>query len=252
MKPTKKEFFSLNLNEDIIQFQTMLWNKYCDVRKPTESGLTLSPLKNNQLAFNKKSILYQIENHSKWSSILSLIREDMINQGELIAPFNFVNQHQFLCSLLKAHHWLIKQSNAMNLALQNFINNIIVVNCENLVACSSFKFMGTIVIAPKATWCLADYVENLTHEISHIDLFIRQLIDPLVEKNVLLDSPLRNNKRPTIGVFHAAFVLSRVVAILTDFLNEHHETELTRIRLLKNYQNLVYALDTNESARINL
>lgn len=99
--------------------------------------------------------------------------------------------------------------------------------------------MGTIVIAPKITWCLADYVENLIHEMSHIDLFIRQLIDPIVEKNVLLNSPLRKNKRPTIGVFHAAFVLSRVVKLLAALLNDQCETELTRVRLLNNYQNLI-------------
>lgn len=172
----------------------------------------------------------------------------MVNQGESISPFNFANQYQFLPSLLKAHEWLIKQNKATNMALQNFINNIIIVDCNDLVACSSFKFMGTIVIAPKITWCFADYVENLIHEISHIDLFIRQLIDPIVEKNVLLDSPLRKNKRPTIGVFHAAFVLSRVVQLLAGLLNDEYEAELTRIRLSNNYQNLIAALDTLKNA----
>jgi hypothetical protein len=248
MTPTKRELFSLNLNEDIIQFQITLWNKYCDARKLTNTDRPTEQLKSNQLEFNNKVTLYQEENQSKWSPILTLVREDMINQGESISPFNFVNQHQFLRSLLKAHEWLIKQNNATNLALQSFINNIIVVECDDLVACSSFKFMGTIVIAPKITWCLADYVENLIHEISHIDLFIRQLIDPIVEKNVLLDSPLRKNKRPTIGVFHAAFVLSRVVKLLAALLNDQYEAELTHIRLSNNYQNLIAALDTLKNA----
>ncbi|WP_255541658.1 aKG-HExxH-type peptide beta-hydroxylase [Legionella bononiensis] len=137
----------------------------------------------------------------------------------------------------------------MTVFAQSFIKNIIVVDCEDLVACSSFKFMGTIVIAPKTTWCLADYVENLIHEMSHIDLFIRQLIDPIVEKNVLLDSPLRKSKRPTIGVFHAASVLSRVVQLLSALLNDQYETELTRVRLSNNYQNLKAALDTLKNAQ---
>ena len=51
-------------------------------------------------------------------------------------------------------------------------------------------------------------------------------------------------KRPTIGIFHAAFVLSRVVNLLAIVLNDKDETDLTRIRLLKNYQNLIFALDT--------
>lgn len=248
MTLTKREFFALNLNEDIIQFQTTLWNKYCDARKHTNLELAPEKLKSSQLEFNKKVVAYQNENHSKWSPILSLVHEEMINQGESIAPFNYVNHYQFLPSLLKAHNWLIRQSNAINLALQHFINTIIIVECDDLVACSSFKFMGTIVIAPKITWCLADYVENLIHEISHIDLFTRQLIDPLVEKNVILDSPLRKNKRPTIAVFHAAFVLTRVVSLLTALLTDKYEAELTRIRLLDNYQNLISALDTLNNA----
>ena len=248
MTPTKRELFSLNLNEDIIQFQIILWNKYCDARKLKSIPWLPERLKSNKLAFNNKVTLYREENHSKWHPILTLIREDMVNQGESISPFNFVNQYQFLPSLLKAHEWLTKQNKATNLALQNFINNIIIVDCDDLVACSSFKFMGTIVIAPKITWCFADYVENLIHEMSHIDLFIRQLIDPIVEKNVLLDSPLRKNKRPTIGVFHAAFVLSRVVQLLAGLLNDEYEAELTRIRLSNNYQNLIAALDTLKNA----
>ena len=248
MKPTKREFFSLNLNEDIIQFQVILWNKYCDARKLSQTGWPPKQLKSSQVKFDKKITLYHIDNYSKWSPILTLVRDDMINQGESIAPINFVNQHHQLMSLIKAHTWLKTQSNAINSALQHFINDIVVVDCDDLVACSSFKFMGTIVIAPKMTWCLADYVENLIHEVSHIDLFIRQLIDPIVDKNVLLDSPIRKNKRPTIAVFHAAFVLSRVVNILTALLNEKEEAKLTDIRLLDNYQNLICALDTLKNA----
>ncbi|MDP1603130.1 MAG: HEXXH motif-containing putative peptide modification protein [Legionella sp.] len=248
MTPTKRELFSLNLNEDIIKFQAILWNKYCDARKRTLIDWPSEELKSSQLEFNNKITLYQKENYSKWSPILALVREDMINQGESISPVNFVNDCQFLRSLLKAHDWLIKQNYATNLALQSFIKNILVVDCDDLVACSSFKFLGTIIIAPKITWCLADYVENLIHEMSHIDLFIRQLIDPIVEKNVLLDSPFRKNKRPTIGVFHAAFVLSRVVKLLAALLNDQYEAELTRFRLLNNYQNLIAALDTLKNA----
>lgn len=248
MNPSKKDFFSLNLNENIIKFQVTLWNKYCDARKMHHKDWMLEQLNTKPLEFRNKITLYQTNNHSQWISILSLVKEEVTNQGETLAPFNFVDNYQFRGFLLKAYTWLIRQNNVINIALQNFINNIIIVDCDDLVACSSHKFMGTIVIAPKINWCLADYVENLIHELSHIDLFIRQLIDPIVEKNTLLDSPFRKNKRPTIGVFHAAFVLSRVVEILAILSNERHENALTRLRFLNNYHNLIETLETLNNA----
>ena len=248
MNPSIKDLFSLNLNEEIIKFQVTLWNKYCDARKMHHKDWMLEQLNTKQSEFRNKITLYQTNNHSQWESILSLVRNETINQGEKLAPFNFVNNYQFRGFLLKAHTWLIRQNNVINFALQNFINNIIIVDCDDLVACSSHKFMGTIVIAPKMSWCFADYVENLIHELSHIDLFIRQLIDPIVEKNILLESPFRKDKRPTIGVFHAAFVLSRVVTILATLSNEKHEAALTRLRFLNNYENLIETLETLNNA----
>jgi len=42
------------------------------------------PLESSQLEFNNKITLYKEENHSKCSPILTLIREDMVNQGECL------------------------------------------------------------------------------------------------------------------------------------------------------------------------
>ncbi|MGW4795164.1 aKG-HExxH-type peptide beta-hydroxylase [Nonomuraea sp. NPDC004297] len=64
----------------------------------------------------------------------------------------------------------------------------------------------------------ADYTaERLVHESAHTRLNVLSLHEPLFVakgQHELLPSPLRKDLRPAAGVYHAAFVLSRVVAFM--------------------------------------
>lgn len=59
----------------------------------------------------------------------------------------------------------------------------------------------------------AYYLEHIVHECAHQHLFALQLIDPMVlnHQNELFDAPIRLQKRPMDGIFHACFVLARMV-----------------------------------------
>jgi hypothetical protein len=56
------------------------------------------------------------------------------------------------------------------------------------------------------------FYEHIIHEASHIHLNCLMASDPLIlnDRNELFNSPLRNDPRPMIGVFHATFVSARI------------------------------------------
>ena len=68
----------------------------------------------------------------------------------------------------------------------------------------------------------AYYLEHIVHECAHQYLFALQLMDPVVlnDKSELYDAPIRKQKRPMDGVFHACFVLARMVRCFRK-TNEH-------------------------------
>ncbi|WP_440993467.1 aKG-HExxH-type peptide beta-hydroxylase [Cysteiniphilum litorale] len=59
----------------------------------------------------------------------------------------------------------------------------------------------------------AYYLEHIVHECAHQHLFALQLIDPVVlnKSHELFPAPIRKQKRPMNGIFHACFVLARMM-----------------------------------------
>ena len=59
--------------------------------------------------------------------------------------------------------------------------------------------------------------EHITHELAHIEMFIVNFFDPIINKTGFMTwaySPLRRQNRPLIGCFHASHVLFRVLNYL--------------------------------------
>lgn len=235
MTCTKKEFFSLRLDENIIPLQITLWNNYC-AAKQNSNSLTVT-----QTNIPERITLYHEDNNREFADLLALISSTLAQQGEYAMPFNFANNAHLKQEIGRACSWLMAQSPALHLAMRSFIKQIVVVDCADFTGCSSIKFMGTIVLAPKNNWSFAHYIENIIHEMSHIDLYTRQIVDPFVEKNVLLTSPFRKKPRPTIAVLHAAFVLCRIVTSLIS-LSKEDFTKAVYLRLSENYHKLIATL----------
>ncbi len=95
------------------------------------------------------------------------------------------------------------------------VRQVIVVGGEDFVGASSKIFLGAIVIKSGKDFTVADCIDALVHEASHIDLYIRQWVDPFVKNpGRLIPSPLRKYDRPSEAVIHAVFVLARVCSAL--------------------------------------
>ena len=67
---------------------------------------------------------------------------------------------------------------------------------------------------------ITDALDFLIHEQSHLYVHLINNDDPIVlNPRERYQSPLREEKRPLIGVYHATFVLARVYYVLTKALD---------------------------------
>ena len=72
------------------------------------------------------------------------------------------------------------------------------------------------MINPRSQVTDLDLVVTLIHESSHLKLFSAYLDDEIVlnDPNEVYSSPLRREARPMNGIYHAAFVLARMVSFM--------------------------------------
>lgn len=104
---------------------------------------------------------------------------------------------------------------------------------NSTLSATSPKFFGAIYISMpdndlKQHQVLV-LVDHLVHETSHLFLNTILIHDPLIlnDENARYASPIRNDPRPMLGIYHAVFVLSRVIRILkkmSDF-NLYHDMD---------------------------
>lgn len=83
---------------------------------------------------------------------------------------------------------------------------------------SAFAAWGAILVNPAAQADRLALLLTLIHESSHLKLFGAFVDDEVVlnDPDETFASPLRRQPRPMVGIYHAAFVLARIVCFLHD------------------------------------
>ncbi len=98
-----------------------------------------------------------------------------------------------------------------------FVSEFMILKTNVLKAGSSFDLYGLIFInVANADRGVINMVDLIIHEVSHLYLYNLGIEDPLVlnEYEEKYYSPIKERERPMLGVYHAAFVLTRVVRFL--------------------------------------
>ncbi|CAM2945845.1 HEXXH motif domain [Legionella steigerwaltii] len=114
--------------------------------------------------------------------------------------------------------WIAEADSYFIDEINSLVSTINLVKSNVNVGATSPKFFGAIYLSlPNNLEQLHNIflVEHLVHETSHIYLNAVIAHDPLVlnESNERFISPIRTDLRPMLGVYHAAFVLSRVLRV---------------------------------------
>lgn len=119
--------------------------------------------------------------------------------------------------------------------INNHIKNYILIKSDKMRAGSTFDALGFMYIAvfppEKDVFDAADYI---VHETAHHYIYALSTLDPLVlnDMNSLYASPLRKDPRPMLGIFHAIFVIAKLIAFLKKLITQSHlhSIDLSRIR----------------------
>lgn len=112
---------------------------------------------------------------------------------------------------------------------QELINEVLIFNSNGLKGGSSINFFGMVYISLTFQWeKITDALSFITHEQAHLYVHLLTHNDPLLlNPSERYESPLRAEKRPLIGNYHATFVLARIIYVLNKAfsLNEIPENE---------------------------
>lgn len=138
-----------------------------------------------------------------------------------------------------------KTDEASYLELQELVTEFIFFEAGVIKAGSSFDLFGLISFnAVNAQYSVINAAELIIHETAHLYLYAVGTEDPLVTNDFEESyySPLRGVERPMLGLYHAVFVLSRVIRFLK-LLDENIELSLeykkeAKMLILK-YQSIV-------------
>ena len=119
--------------------------------------------------------------------------------------------------------------------IHTLLTHVIICQSRVMHGLTCFKLHGFVffrALLPEYHWM--KYFEGLIHESAHHLLNLLNCFSPVLEKKsmaMVYDSPLRAEKRPMIGLFHAMFVMARVNYLLNK-LSQHseHAQEITHLR----------------------
>lgn len=134
------------------------------------------------------------------------------------------------------------------LEVQSYVSRIKFFSSNSLNSVTSPRYFGAIYM--RLPFAEEDqetfFLDTLVHETSHLHLFA------IMDRNILIlndeqdlySSPLKRDKRPMIGVFHAAFVLSRMVRILRCYCNAYPNKEYAKNLLEEREKRLEKGMST--------
>lgn len=252
MKIDRNLLTTSDFSPELALFQSHLWAR-CIQKPPVEGSQNLraGSIVVNSSSLSSRVVFDSAATRLRYRNILRFLAVEMARQGEPLCPAAMSHYNEVAFHMIaEAEEILVRLAPDAYDALRIYIQHILVVTCEDLVAVSSPAFLGDIAIAPKESWTVVDYIENLVHEASHIDLFVRQTIDPLVARESLLASPFRRRLRPAIGVFHAAFVLTRIAATLNILIKNNKHVQRATMRFIEICSLLGWVLPELEKKRI--
>ena len=102
-----------------------------------------------------------------------------------------------------------------------FLNHILFINGQGIKAGSSVNALGLMYIEQHFVTTLEDMIDMIVHESAHQYLHALSYLDEIVTNapDERYEAPLRQDKRPLIGIYHAVFVLARITYVFKQILN---------------------------------
>lgn len=163
----------------------------------------------------------------------SIIEKICSSEVERENEYYFLNKEDFESSMKmirKGFKLLEIYFNEFYVESTELISEVLLLNAKGIQAGTSVDLFGMIhknhAYRPDK---ITDILDFIIHEQSHLYLHLLNNKDVLVENPAeRYESPLRANLRPIIGIYHATFVLSRIIYVLS---NAHERNLLPLIEM---------------------
>ena len=179
-------------------------------------------------AYNENSTAYIC-------NFINIIKKEMELQSGKDFVIEFSYNNNFLYETQRAIDICSQMDPELGWLIKEFVRKIVICESSDLIGCSLQSYPGIIFMAPTSDWDVYMYADTIIHELSHQELYIRQLVDPILFRSEVLFNPIRNQPRPAIAVVHAAFVLFRVVYYLKKLKKYGDTSTSLNLLLEKNY-----------------
>jgi hypothetical protein len=116
--------------------------------------------------------------------------------------------------------------------LEVLVSDVIVMSSAYLNGGTSFKAFGYLMLRERRArheW--TTYLETLVHEAAHLYLYSLWTLDPIIldDGGRLYRSPLRREPRPLSGIFHAMFVLGRIMRTMRIFEQSEYADDVAHL-----------------------
>ena len=170
MAVTKADFCSIRIKKEVIAQECLLWERFR--QQQAVDWISFHPDSEHVPNWKTRIKRYQTANHDDYYPLLVRLNDEMKRQNETFSEVLPQQNESTRVLTLRAIALLEKEDPSLGYALGCLVGRVLIVECQQLVAFSSILFLGLIVIAPKPDWELHDYMENLIHEMSHIELYI--------------------------------------------------------------------------------
>ncbi len=110
--------------------------------------------------------------------------------------------------------------------IREYVRTLVLFSGKTATGITSVRSFGNVYLRqPRFDMsdmgCLIYFIEHIVHETSHLHLNALMLHDRMItnESQEVFQAPLREDKRPMYGIFHATFVLSRLVRVFERWAN---------------------------------
>ncbi len=255
---------NISPNINIINFEIVLWHKYLLKKSntPTQHDLRGNAITHPKLCWeilfndslpnksynnedNSIEIYYYNESSENWiKKIVDYFNETSVQESTELSKVTFKEYDEAInIKIQTALEILSNSAKDFKILVEKMIRTITICQGGDFYGASIAHVLGFVLIDSGINWTIPLLIDTLVHEASHIELFIRQLVDPLVVRGQqYLKSPFRKLKRPQSAVLHSAFVLCRVCEVLEKIINDKSVEKLYREQtesLLKSNQKLL-------------
>jgi hypothetical protein len=120
------------------------------------------------------------------------------------------------CTINHVLNELLAECPDMQSEIRTYVSDVIVLDTERITGASGIDLFGAIFFAAPSAHVdhiREFFLEKIVHEAAHLHVFCLLAQDPILlnGQGELVFSPLRNEPRPLMGIFHGLFVIARVL-----------------------------------------